>query len=617
MRKVGFFRSIHLKFVLIYVLLIALGMQIIGVYFVRELEEALINNFKQSIQERIGPLEYTVAEEILSDIQGTRSDEDPMLTQSIGVMLRDLNSQTVQEVQVVDARSRILGTSDLGNQGIVGQRTTDEMIKRTLVNGDSIAEDESQTFVDSSGNRIWVIASPIVAGGDVIGSIYTVSRIENVYEQMEEINSILAAGTAISLAITAILGVLLAQTITRPISDMRKQALAMSKGNFSRKVKVYGYDEIGQLAITFNNLTKRLQEAQATTEGERRKLSSVLSYMTDGVISTDRKGRVILINDSAAGMLNVSRETVLSQPITELLGVGESHSFEDLLSQQDSFILDFGTPAHPYILRANFSIIQKETGFVNGLITVLHDITEQEKIDAERREFVANVSHELRTPLTTMRSYLEALADGAWQDKDIAPQFLDVTQTETERMIRLVNDLLQLSKMDSRDYRLNKQWVNFIDFYQRIIDRFEMGRSQNVTFKTKLPNELLYVEIDTDKMTQVMDNIISNALKYSPEGGQLRFKVEKKEKEREIMISVSDQGVGIPRKNLKNIFERFYRVDKARTRQLGGTGLGLAIAKEMITAHGGRVWASSVEGRGTTIFFTLPYDPTTNEDEWS
>ena len=402
----------------------------------------------------------------------------------------------------------------------------------------------------------------------------------------------------------------------RRISDMRKPALAMSKGNFSRKVNVYGYDEIGQLAITFNNLTKQLQEAQATTEGERRKLSSVLSYMTDGVIATDRKGRVILINDSAAGMLNVSRETVLSQEITDLLGVGEVYSFDDLLSQQDSVILDFSTPGHPYVLRANFSIIQKETGFVNGLIAVLHDITEQEKIDAERREFVANVSHELRTPLTTMRSYLEALAEGAWKDQEIAPQFLNVTQTETERMIRLVNDLLQLSKMDSKDYRLNKDWVNFNDFYQRIIDRFEMGRSQSVTFKTKLPNELLYVEIDTDKMTQVLDNIISNALKYSPEGGHLRFKVEKNEKEGEIVISVSDQGVGIPRENLKNIFERFYRVDKARARRLGGTGLGLAISKEMITAHGGRIWASSVEGKGTTVYFTLPYD-STNEDEWS
>ncbi|MGD7045615.1 cell wall metabolism sensor histidine kinase WalK [Jeotgalibacillus proteolyticus] len=625
MRKVGFFRSIHLKFVLIYVLLIALAMQIIGVYFVRVLEETLVENFTTSIIDRLGPLEYSVIEELDADIQGNRTEEDGPLANTIEVLLGGLDSDDIDEVRVVDTRSRIIGawSADDNNEPIIGQRlTAGNLVQEALDGvGAGIEDKPNQTFVDQNDpdlGRIWVVTSPLISNvnGEVIGAIYIESRVEKVYAQMNDINSILAGGTAISLVITAVLGVLLAQTITRPISEMRKQALAMSKGNFSRKVKVYGYDEIGQLAITFNNLTKRLQEAQATTEGERRKLSSVLSFMTDGVIATDRRGRVILINDPAAGLLNVSRETVLSQSITEVLGVEEEFTFDDLLNQQDSVILNFSTPGRPYVLRANFSIIQKETGFVNGLIAVLHDITEQEKIDAERREFVANVSHELRTPLTTMRSYLEALAEGAWEDKDIAPQFLNVTQTETERMIRLVNDLLQLSKMDSRDYRLNKDWVNFIDFFQRIIDRFEMGRSQNVTFKTKLPNELLYVEIDTDKMTQVLDNIISNALKYSPDGGQLRFKVEKKEKEKELVVSVADQGMGIPRENVKNIFERFYRVDKARTRQLGGTGLGLAIAKEMITAHGGRIWASSVEGRGTTIYFTLPYDPA-NEDEWS
>ena len=430
---------------------------------------------------------------------------------------------------------------------------------------------------------------------------------------MRQINNIFTTGIAIALAITAILGILLAQTVTRPISDMRKQALAMAKGNFSRKVKVYGYDEIGQLAITFNSLTKKLQEAHATTEGERRKLSSVLSYMTDGVIATDRKGRVILINEPAAKMLNVSRETVLSSPIVSLLGLEEDYTFEELLNERDSVILDYSSKSKTLILRANFSVIQKETGFVNGLITVLHDITEQEKIDMERREFVANVSHELRTPLTTMRSYLEALAEGAWRDEEIAPNFLDVTQNETERMIRLVNDLLQLSKMDSKDYRLTKDWTDFIFFYNRIIDRFEMTKQQNVTFERKLPDHSAFVEIDEDKLTQVLDNIISNALKYSPEGGKVTFSIE--EKDEFIIVSVSDQGVGIPKENIDQIFERFYRVDKARTRKLGGTGLGLAIAKEMVEAHGGKIWAASTEGKGTTISFSLPY-VRSEEDDW-
>lgn len=606
MEKVGFFRSIHLKFVIIYVLLILVAMQIIGVYFVRQLESTLQENFKDAIQERVNLLSYYV-EEQMTKVR-LPDEETPSQEEDIRRLLSDYNSADISEVRVVDESLKILGTSDPDNQGVVGGRSTDNLIKMAIATREPVTED-----LVEQGQRIWVLVTPIKNNGEVNGAIYLVAKIENIYDQMREINNIFTTGIAIALAITAILGILLAQTVTRPISDMRKQALAMAKGNFSRKVKVYGYDEIGQLAITFNSLTKKLQEAHATTEGERRKLSSVLSYMTDGVIATDRKGRVILINEPAAKMLNVSRETVLSSPIVSLLGLEEDYNFEELLNERDSVILDYSSKSKTLILRANFSVIQKETGFVNGLITVLHDITEQEKIDMERREFVANVSHELRTPLTTMRSYLEALAEGAWRDEEIAPNFLDVTQNETERMIRLVNDLLQLSKMDSKDYSLTKDWTDFIFFYNRIIDRFEMTKQQNVTFERKLPDHSAFVEIDEDKLTQVLDNIISNALKYSPEGGKVTFSIE--EKDEFIVVSVSDQGVGIPKENIDQIFERFYRVDKARTRKLGGTGLGLAIAKEMVEAHGGKIWAASTEGKGTTISFSLPY-VRSEEDDW-
>lgn len=610
MKKVGFFRSIHLKFVLIYVLLILIAMQIIGVYFVRQLEDTLLKNFETSIEERVSLLAYYLGEEL--EKERSTDEEDPTLEEAVKNILSDLNTTDISEVRLIEASTqKIIGTSDPNNQGIVGQRTTDTLIRRVIAT--SADEGEDITQIDrQTGDRIWILVTPVRSNDDVIGVIYLVAKKENVYSQMKTINSIFATGTGIALLITAVLGILLAQTITRPISDMRKQAQAMAKGNFSRKVKVFGYDEIGQLAITFNNLTKKLQEAQATTEGERRKLASVLAYMTDGVIATDRKGRVILINEPAAKLLNVSRETILSSSIVSLLGLEEEYSFDDLLVEKESVILDYSTAKKPYILRANFSVIQKETGFVNGLITVLHDITEQEKIDLERREFVANVSHELRTPLTSMRSYLEALTDGAWRDEEIAPNFLSVTQNETERMIRLVNDLLQLSKMDSKDYRLSKEWFNFVDFFNRIIDRFEIIKDENIAFERKLLNHAAFVEGDEDKLTQVLDNIISNAMKYSPQGGKITFKME--EQEGKIIVSVSDEGMGIPKENIEQIFERFYRVDKARTRKLGGTGLGLAIAKEMVEAHDGEIWAESIEGKGTIISFTLPYDQSEEED---
>ncbi|WP_026695842.1 cell wall metabolism sensor histidine kinase WalK [Peribacillus kribbensis] len=606
MKKVGFFRSIHLKFVLIYVLLILVAMQIIGVYFVDGLEDKLKNNFENSLKQQVNILSFSVEEAIMKE----RDKNSTTLEQDINSILKDNNkTKDIIEMRVMDTGGKILGTSKSDNEGIVGKRVTDKSIKLTLGGG----VQQSNINVEK-GKRVWILISPVKTKSEIVGAIYLKANIESVFGQVKEINKIFATGTAIALGITAILGILLAQTITRPMSDMRRQALAMAKGNFSRKVKVYGYDEIGQLAITFNNLTKKLQDAQSSTEGERRKLSSVLSYMTDGVIATDRRGRIILINEQAAKMLDVSRETVITQQIVPLLGLEEKYTFEELLEENESVILDNSTSAKDLILRANFSVIQRETGFVNGLIAVLHDITEQEKIEEERREFVANVSHELRTPLTTMRSYLEALSDGAWQDESIAPHFLKVTQKETERMIRLVNDLLQLSKLDSKDYKITKQWVDFTEFFHHIIDRFEMSKDQNVSFVRELPKKTIFVEIDEDKITQIIDNIISNALKYSPEGGMIRFRV--RELENEIEVSIKDQGMGIPKENVVRVFERFYRVDRARSRKLGGTGLGLAIAKEMVTAHNGNIWAKSEEGKGTTIFFTLPYDQD-QEDEWS
>ncbi|MGD7053677.1 cell wall metabolism sensor histidine kinase WalK [Sutcliffiella horikoshii] len=610
MKKVGFFRSIHLKFVLIYVLLILIAIQIIGVYFVSKLENQLTTNFNESLEERIHLLAYSIEQEIKKQ----RDDTTPTIEEDIRTVLQDVTMEDIEEIRITNNQSKVLGTSNPYNQSSVGKRTTELLVKRALV----VGQISRKTVIEKqTQNRLRLIAAPVKSNNqDIIGAIYLEASMEKVYAQMRQINSIFATGTTIALAVTAVLGVLLAQTITRPMSDMRKQALEMARGNFSRKVNIYGNDEIGQLALSFNNLTKKLQEAQATTEGERRKLSSVLSHMTDGVLATDRKGRIILINEPALGMLNVSRETVLNKPIVEVLGIEETHSFDQLVSEQESLILDFSTEKEPYILRASNSIIQKETGFINGLITVLHDITEQEKIDLERREFVANVSHELRTPLTTMRSYLEALADGAWQDDEIAPRFLDVTQTETERMIRLVNDLLQLSKMDSRDYNFYKNSVDFVEFFNKIIERFEMSKSQKVDFDRSMPNQEIFVSIDTDKITQVLDNIISNAMKYSPEGGTITFTVDIEEAANQILVSISDQGVGIPKSDLNKIFERFYRVDKARTRMLGGTGLGLAIAKEMIQAHDGDIWAASVEGKGTTIYFTLPISEEEQEGDW-
>ncbi|AGN38628.1 cell wall metabolism sensor histidine kinase WalK [Bacillus paralicheniformis] len=611
MNKVSFFRSIHFKFTLIYVLLIIVAMQIIGVYFVNEMEKSLLKSYNDSLDQRVNNLSYYLEQEMTKDRSTSSSTT---LKEDAERILNDFSKEgEILEVSLIDKSYEVIATSNPYNREVAGKKTTEGIIKRTLLVGIPY---ENKFFDPERDSKVRISVTPIKKSNqETIGAIYVVASMDNVYNQIRTINTILASGTFIALGITAFLGIFVARTITHPLSDMRKQAIELAKGNFSRKVRKYGNDEIGQLATTFNYLTRELKEAQSMTEGERKKLSSVIAYMTDGVIATNRNGAIILLNTPALELLNVSRETALEMPITSLLGLEDEYTFEDLVEQQDSLLLEIEQEERTSVLRVNFSVIQKEHGKIDGLIAVIYDVTEQEQIDQERREFVANVSHELRTPLTTMRSYLEALAEGAWQDPNIAPRFLNVTQNETERMIRLVNDLLQLSKFDSKDYQFNKEWIHFIRFFSLIIERFEMTKEQHVEFISNLPDRELYVEIDPDKITQVLDNIISNALKYSPEGGHITFSVDVNEEEELLYISVKDEGVGIPRKDMEKIFERFYRVDKARTRRLGGTGLGLAIAKEMVQAHGGDIWADSIEGKGTTITFTLPYKEE-QEDDW-
>ncbi|EKZ3905808.1 cell wall metabolism sensor histidine kinase WalK [Listeria monocytogenes] len=609
MHKMRFFQSVQFKLVIMYLLLIIVAMQVIGAYFVRELEGQLEKNFQDSITNSITLLDYNAREEIIKN-----SDNSVKLQNDIRELLVDYSraSSNLIEVRIVDDKGKILGTSNLNNQGIVGQKSNDPLVKRTLSLG-TTSEDKIYKDESNKNNRVWVNVSSIKNKGQVIGAIYLVADIESVYKQVDDITNIFITGTLIAMIITAVLGILLSRTITKPIIEMKRQAYAMARGNYSRKVKVYGVDEIGELADSFNTLTKRVQEAQAMTEGERRKLSSVLAYMTDGVIATDRRGKVILINTPAEKMLRVKHESANGRSIIDVLDIGDTYQFEDLMEVDGSLTMDRSTLDKPYVLRANFSVTQRETGFNNGVIAVLHDITDQEKVDQERRDFVSNVSHELRTPLTSMHSYLEALSDGAWEDKEIAPRFLEVTQNETERMIRLVNDLLKLSRMDGGREQLEKSFVNFTDFFNHIIDRFEMMKKETIMFKRHIPREPVIIEIDEDKVMQVLDNIISNANKYSPDGGRISFYLKKFEDE--IEVSIADEGLGVPDEDLANVFDRFFRVDKARSREMGGTGLGLAIAREVIEAHGGRIWAERNKTKGTIIKFTLPYSDLP-EDDW-
>lgn len=589
-------QSLHTKFVIVYVLLIIIGMQIIGLYFTNSLEKELTNNFMKNIKQYATQLEVNI-ERIYKDNPSNAQKEVQSLLNEYA------NRQEIEEIRFIDKDQIIMATAKLSSHSLINQKVNDNSVQKAI----SLGEANSHNVLKDYGNgkeRIWIYNLPVKNGNDVIGNIYIESNINDVYNQLNNINQIFIIGTAISLFITVILGFFIARTITRPITDMRNQTVEMSKGNYTQRVKIYGNDEIGELALAFNNLSKRVQEAQANTESEKRRLDSVITHMSDGIIATDRRGRIRIVNDMAIKMLGMAKEDLIGYYMLNVLKIEGDFSLEEIQDNNDSILIDMNEE-EGIIARVNFSTIVQDTGFVNGYIAVLHDVTEQQQVERERREFVANVSHELRTPLTSMNSYIEALEEGAWKDENLAPSFLSVTREETVRMIRLVNDLLQLSKMDNETEQITKEIVDFNMFINKIINRHEMA-AKDTTFVREIPNETIFTEIDPDKMTQVFDNVITNAMKYSRGDKRVEFHVKQNALYNRMTIRIKDNGIGIPINKVDKIFDRFYRVDKARTRKMGGTGLGLAISKEIVEAHNGRIWANSVEGQGTSIFITLP-----------
>lgn len=601
MKKVGFFRSIQLKFIIIYILLLLVAIQVIGSFFTTELENNLMESFEKSIEARVELLSYNLEQAF----QRERDEEDPnepSLEAEIRGIVSEVDPQDITTLQVVNNQSRVIAATGFGSQDDIDKKTTRPIIQRTLTTN---SPEISKNVKDN--DRFYVLSQPIVDERDpdiVLGVIYLEASLEPVYKQLMNINEIFFQGSVLAITVSAFIGILVARTITKPIIEMRRQAQKMARGDFTQKVNVYGWDEIGHLSETFNDLNNQLKHSYATIEEERRKLSSVLSNMSDGVIATDSSGAITLMNEAAGRLIGHNPDEMVGEFLLDVLHLEEKMVDISELHESGSMIIDFSDDEQDFILRANFSTVFDDEEDITGFITVISDVTEQEKVEAERREFVSNVSHELRTPLTTMKSYVEALTDGAWEDKEIAPKFLHVVHNETDRMIRMVNDLLQLSKMDAKEYPLQKERVEFVDYFHQIIDRFEMQAPKGIQLKRELPNGSYYVWLDKDKMTQVLDNIISNAIKYSPEGGTIKLNVEYRR--HHLLISIQDQGLGIPYDKLEKIFERFYRADKARTRKLGGTGLGLAIAKELVEAHHGQIWAASKEGKGTTIYFTLP-----------
>jgi len=599
MRKTSIFQTIQFKIIVIFMLLILFAMQLIGVYFLRTLENSFLNNFSESLRNQAAILANYV-EPYLAPGSDVLSDEQ--IQQELDAIINNLNTISGAEIQVIDATGIVVSASSQLPRSIIGQRNSQTEVTRAL-QGIRLNEKE---IIDSSGTRKKTIAIRVGDGSQVVGAVYIVASMEEQFETINNISGFFMYGTLIALAMTVVLSIILSNTITKPIKEMTKQATEMAEGNFSRSVVVQSHDEIGQLGDAFNYMSSRLREALASNEEEKDRLASILSNMSDGVIATDDTGRVIVMNRRAQEILGLPDEQAMGRSISEVLEIDPGELEQKATGSDSSLMLQREGDGETIKVKVNFSTIRRRGQDMTGLIAVLHDVTEEEKMESSRREFVANVSHELRTPLTTIKSYLEALEDGALEDPELARRFIGVTRTESERMIRLVTDLLHLSRFDSHQAIMMREPVEIETMLEEVVDRFSFQLQQrDISIGLHVEQGIPKVSCDPDQIDQVLDNLISNAIKYSYAGGRIDVEARQKD-EAYVEISVKDTGIGIPSKHLDRIFDRFYRVDKARSRNMGGTGLGLSIAREIIRAHGGTIHLDSEINKGTQVVFTLP-----------
>ncbi|MBQ4901139.1 cell wall metabolism sensor histidine kinase WalK [Paenibacillus sp. Marseille-P2973] len=598
MKLPSFFRTIQAKLIIIYVLLILIAMQLIGVYFVSAMKTSLTSNFTKELQERAELLSVLAAQNL-----GVTGDSAEESLENLRVLVNNLFNINGAEIQVLDASGKVLTTSKPSHADYVGTKNTQTVVNRALQG----IRDNEEYIIDEDNIRKKVVAKPVVNDGKIVGAIYIAASMNELYDTMERINNIFISGILLALGLTAVLGVILAHTITSPIKELTRRATAVAEGEFHQKMPVLGNDEIGQLSKAFNYMTSRLRDALAQNEEEKEKLASILTNMSDGVIATDDTGTVILMNRRASEMLRINGELDGGTDIISLLHLTPEE--REILKQgtMHSTILENETPeGDTFLIRVTFTPIHRREIGIVGTIAVLQDVTEQEQLEASRREFVANVSHELRTPLTTIKSYTEALEDGAMEDPELGPKFASVIQNQTERMIRLVTDLLHLSRLDSKEAQLRKQPVSVMEMLEEVTDRFSFQMQEKGIKPTFfVGNGVGSAWVDRDQIDQVLDNLISNAMKYTPEGGTIAIEARLND-DGALAISVQDDGIGIPKKDLDRIFERFYRVDKARSRNMGGTGLGLSIAREIVKAHGGTISLQSDFGKGTKVTFMLP-----------
>lgn len=577
-------RSLRMKLVMIMVILILAMMSVIGAFLINGVSNFYISQFYVQMNETFSPEFIRQLQTIPLEQEDAPARMKELLMAQAGLSI-DISRRNVY---ILDENGAVLD----------GSGTADDVaVTRNLLSAMNGEVGQESSITDDYMD----LAVPIrTDGGNYI--VYILDTRATVDALTSELLDIIVRALGLSLVICLILSFLLAQILITPIRALTVGTQQVAAGDFSQRLEADSRDEIGVLTRNFNHMARVLEDTLSEAENERNKLSTLFLHMTDGVVAFGAGGTVIHYNPAATQMLARSMDP--STTFDEIFAA--EAEFDTLLTLKRPQYLEAQKTVGDRYLELFMAPFSSEQA-AGGAIVVIHDVTEQRKSEQARREFVANVSHELRTPLTNIKSYAETIVSaGDELPNELRSNFMGVIINEADRMTRIVQDLLTLSKIDYGKMEMNISRFSFAAAVKNVYEASKLNAEQNhghtmtFTCEENMPD----VMGDRDRIEQVVANIVSNAVKYTPNGGKIDISAGVDGKM--VFVRVTDNGIGIPEKDLPRLFDRFYRVDKARSRESGGTGLGLSIAREILNQHKGDIVIDSVYGEGTVVRITLP-----------
>lgn len=578
------------RLTLVFVLLISLSVGILGIFVSNLIERTYLESLSERLTKETRLLANTMEWE--QDVR-----EMDRLAETYGKSLdARLTFIAVDGTVVGDSQS-----DPLTMENHADRPEFQQALEESNVVGESIR------YSATVEKELMYIALPVIRGEQPVGVVRMAMSLETINDSIRQIGLTLIAGLLLLLVVAALVSSRLARGITRPIEDMTHVARGITRGDFTREaVHVESRDELGELARAIQHMSISLQRQLGTIRESERRLKSVIETMPSGLLLVDPEGHIVLVNPAIENLLDLKRTEISGKSYTQFV---QTNNLKHLIDDCTRSKANVREEIHLFlpderILEASLSPVIGDHDCVAGVVIILHDITAIRRLEKMRSDFVANVSHELKTPVTSLIGFTETLLDGALEDKETCRSFLEIIHDESQRLQRLIGDILDLSKIESRELPLQIETIDVSQFMRSTADTLQSQIVQNdLTLHLHLP-KTLYVEGDKDRLRQIVVNLMTNAIAYTPHDGRIDVTVEAEGDN--WWLKVADTGIGIPEEDLPRVFERFYRVDKARSRESGGTGLGLAIVKHLVEVLNGTIDVTSKVGEGTTFKLTFP-----------